>query len=239
MRRSSILAPAALLLACGIASANVGTGLPLDQYQAGTEITNNTIVTNGNFESVTSGNPNGWTLNNSHQVGAPVGANTGNNGAFSAQGNLGAADPGTGFNGYSQTVTLAPSTTYVLSAYMWNFGQNFDLEVVELRDSTDAFVTNIALTANDAAAQDPMLILDGARGVFGYTGFNSGAGGTFTLLTKFDLDEAVAGTRPNIAGQVDNIAITPISQFRPPNLIPEPASLSMLLAAGAALRRRR
>lgn len=228
-----------LALVGSVASANVGTGLPLDDYIIGSEQTNNTIVSNGGFENVSGGQPVGWTLNNSHQVGAPVGPNTGNNGNFSAQGPLGAADPQSpAFNGYSQSVNLLPNTTYVLSAYMWNFGLNFDLAVAEVLDSGGAFVTNIALTRQDASGQDPNLILDGSRGVFGFRGFGSGAGGNFTVLVKFDLDEFTGGARPNIAGQIDNVAITPLADFRPP-VVPEPSAGLLLAAATVALFRRR
>lgn len=235
---ATVLTGSIIAVGASVASANVGTGLPLGDYEPGTEQTDNTIVTNGSFEAVTSGQPNGWTLQNSHQVGAPVGGNTGNSGNFAAQGNLGQPDPSAGFNGYSQTVTLAPSTNYVLSAYMWNFGLNFDLTVAEIRDSSDNFVTNIALTRQDASAQDPGLILDGSQGVFGFRGFNSGAGGNFTVLVKFDLDELTGGVRPNIAGQVDNVAITPAAQFSPPR-VPEPGSVAVLALAGAGLLIRR
>lgn len=240
LMRRAVVALGACLFVGSVANANVGTGLPLDDYVAGTEATNNTIVSNGGFENVSSGQPVGWTLQNSHQVGGPLGANIGNSGNFAAQGNLGAADPTTGYNGYSQVVNLLPNTTYVLSAYMWNFGLNFDLAVAEVRDSSDAFVTNIALTRQDASGQDPGLILDGSRGVFGFRGFSSGAGGNFTVLVKFDLDETVAGTRPNVAGQLDNVAITPFAEFSPPRAVPEPtAALGLATVATAALIRRR
>ena len=74
--------------------------------------------------------------------------------------------------------------------------------------------------------------------MFGFRGFNSGAGGNFTVLVKFDLDEFTAGTRPNIAGQVDNVAITPASQFSAPR-VPEPGSLAVLALTGAGLLVRR
>ncbi|MCS7033478.1 MAG: hypothetical protein NZ561_05720 [Phycisphaerae bacterium] len=237
-----ISAPAVVFcLTASVATANVGTGLSLDQYEAGTEVTNNTIVTNGGFENLTGGGqPVGWTLQNTFQVGAPVGPNTHNSGSRAAQGPLGAPDPTSpAFNGYLQNVTLAPNTNYVLSAYMWNFGLNFDLIVAEVRDNLGNFVSNIALTRNDDAGQGPPgNVLDGSRGVFGYTGFNSGAGGTFQLLVKWDTDEGVSGTRPSIAGQIDNVAITPASQFQPPR-VPEPAGLALVAVATAALWRRR
>jgi hypothetical protein len=242
MRRPTLLLSAALMLV-GLVStvhANVGTGLPLDQYDAGTESTNSTIVSNGGFENLTGPQPTGWTLNNSFQVGTPQGGNTDNSGARAAQGPLGAADPADPqFNGYSQSISLLPGTDYVLSAYLWNFGQNFDLTVAEVRTAGGTFITNIALTRSDASAQDPGLMLDGSRGVFGFRGFNSGAGGAFNVLVKFDTDETVAGVRPSVAGQIDNVAITPLSEFQAPR-VPEPASaLAIALAGVIAAKRRR
>lgn len=229
----------AALAMAGVAQANVGTGLPMDQYNMGTEQT--TLVPNGNFEAVTSGTPDGWSAGtNPFQVNAPVGGNTYNSGNFAAQGPFGAADQTfPAFNGYSRSdLVLQANTTYVLSAYLWNFAQNFDIAVAEVRDNTGALFTNasIALTRMDAEANTPSLILDGSQGVFGYSGFNTGSfSGNATVIVKFDQDSG--GPAPQLGGQIDNVAVTPLSQFRPPN-VPEPACLS-LLALGALLRRRR
>lgn len=241
LMRRALVALGAGLLAASVANANVGTGLPLDEYQVGSEQTNGTIVNNGGFETVVAGQPAGWTLNNSFGVGSAIGPNSQTTGTTVAQGPLGGVDQTfPAFNGYSQPVTLLPNTTYVISAYMWNFGQNFDLIGAEVRDSAFAAITggSVYLTRMDAAAQNPALILDGSRGVFGYSGFTTGPGTDYTLLVKFDQDSS--GAAPNIGGQIDNVSITPLANFRPPS-VPEPATAVGLVAVAtaAALRRRR
>ncbi|HRK32036.1 MAG TPA: PEP-CTERM sorting domain-containing protein [Tepidisphaeraceae bacterium] len=243
MRRFSIgCSLAAALGLTAWAGANVGTGLSFDQFQAGSESTNNTIVNNGGFETLAEGAaaPAGWTLNGTFGAGTPVGGNTQNSGNAAAQGPFGAPDPvAPAFNGFSQSVSLNPGN-YFLSAYLWSFGSNFDLTVAELLDGNGAFVTNVALTRNDPLSAP----IDGSRGAFFYAPFqvpaNDSEGGTpYTLLVKFDLDESVGGARPSIAGQIDNVAITPALDFVPPS-VPEPASLGLVaLAALGAMRRAR
>lgn len=229
-----------------VASANVGTGLPLDQYQVGSETTSNAIVTNGGFNPGAPDGalpPTGWTQQGSFGTGPAIGPNSQTTNGSVAQGPLGAADPTfPAVNGYNQLVTLAPNTNYVLSAYMWNFGSNFDLIGAELRAGTglDGAIpggANIYLTRNDGSGQNPGLVLDGSRGVFGFSGFNSGAGGTFNLIVKFDEDSS-GDPAPFIGGQLDNIAITPAVDFRPVQ-VPEPAFIGLAAAAGLALIRRR
>jgi len=236
------LSAAVLLMAVAMLSpmarANSGVLLPLDQYQAGTEHVQNTIVTNGGFENVTAGNPNGWTLGGSFQDAAPVGPNTSTavNGTHAAQGPLQGTQQR---NGYTQGVTLAPNTDYVLSGYAWNFSDqtngNFDLALVELKDA-NGHVKNFSLAPHDGTPP-----IDGARGVFGYKSFNSSFfDSPVTLQVAFEYDANFPFPHgPNVLGQLDNIAITPQAQFVPPNQVPEPATLSLVaLAGGAALVRR-
>jgi len=230
-------------LTASLASANSGALLPLDQYQAGTEQVQNTIVTNGSFESVTGNQPNGWTLpaGQSFKVGTPTGANTSNavNGNFAAQGPLQSAVQR---NGYNQTVTLQPNTDYVLSAYLWNFSDqtngNFDLALVELKGSTNG-TKNVALAPSDTFYSNPPI--NGARGVFAYQSFNSAQlSGTVNLQVAFEYDSGFPFPHgPDVLGQIDNVAITPAGQFAPPVAVPEPASLSLLLGTGAVLGMRR
>src|SRR5687767_1235281 len=92
MRRTSSHSALLAFCCCAViartALANSGTALPLDQYQAGTEHTNASIVGNGSFETVVGGQPTGWTLSGRFGVGAPTGPNIEHNGAFSARGVL-------------------------------------------------------------------------------------------------------------------------------------------------------
>src|SRR5688572_21602332 len=151
MKMRSLICTVALTLGfVSIAHANSGQLLPLDQYQAGTEQTSNALVTNGTFENTTAGQPAGWTPLGTFQSAAPIGANTSPavNGNFAAQDPLGSALQR---NGYQQNVALAANTDYILSGYAWNFSPiNFDLVLVELRDSVDpSIVRNFSLAPLD------------------------------------------------------------------------------------------
>jgi len=225
-----------------LAHANTGSLLPLDQYQAGTEQTQNTIVANGNFEAAT-GSGNWQNTVGSMQTGTPTGPNTSVavNGAKAAQGPLGNALLR---SEYTQTVNLAAGD-YFLSGYAWNFSiPSFDLVLVELRNSDASVVRNFSLAPNDNSTGPQ---IDGSRGVFGSKSFTTsvfGAGSvSLTLAVAFEHDYNTTntiGTRPNIALQVDNVAITPAGQFAPPQAVPEPASLGAIAVAGiVAMRRRR
>jgi hypothetical protein len=224
-----------------LAHANTGALLPLDQYQAGTEQVQNTIVANGNFEAPLG--PTNWQLNgtSSFNTGTPTGPNTSAavNGAKAAQGPLGNTQLRSEL---LQSVSLTANTDYFLSGYAWNFSlpNSFDLVLVELRDG-NGNVKNFSLAPNDNSTGPQ---IDGSRGVFGYKSFNSGAfTGAVTLAVAFEYDYNTTntpGTRPNIAAQVDNVAITPSAQFQPPQAVPEPASLGAIALAGIfAMRRRR
>jgi hypothetical protein len=166
------------------------------------------------------------------------------NGNFAAQGPLGGTLQR---NGYQQTIALAANTDYILSGYAWNFSPiNFDLVLVELRDSVDpSIVRNFSLAPLDNSTGP---LIDGSRGVFGYRSFTSSifTSGSVILEASFEYDAFASPTfpdgRPNVSGQIDNIAITPTSQFAPPQAVPEPASalaLGGLAALAASARRRR
>jgi hypothetical protein len=252
----STLALAGTLAIASSALANSGTLLPLDQYQAGTEVTNNTIVQNGGFESVDGlGEPNNWAKVGTFQVGTPIGANvSAANGSKAAQGPVSATltDDTGAPNKYIQTITLAPNTNYYISAYLWNFTQNWDLTVAEVLDPASidpqvpgsGIVRTVSLTRNENAANTgtPPLI-DGSRGVFAYKTFNSNIFASSTTIqveVEFDIDTTFgAHGVPLIAGQIDNVSITPASQFVAPSAVPEPASLSLLAVGAAGLLRRR
>ncbi|MBC8107191.1 MAG: PEP-CTERM sorting domain-containing protein, partial [Anaerolineae bacterium] len=129
--------------------------------------------------------------------------------------------------------------------YAWNFSNSaYDLIVVELRDSVDRSISRTwSVSANDPflTYSDPPI--DGSRGVFGSKSFSSAVftSGVAELQVSFEYDASDTATvRPSIAAQMDNISITPASQFVAPRAVPEPASLSVLaLAAVGAMRRRR
>jgi hypothetical protein len=215
-----------LLVASSAVIANSGTQLPLNQYQAGTEQTSSSIVTNGGFEMPGTPNPNqptGWTLVGTMQAGTPLNPPTpaGPVGSFAAQGPLGNnADP----NKYTQDITLAPATDYVISAYIWNFGQAAvgtefgDLAVAEVVD-----VTNLGNTKTLSLERVASDMGDGANGYFIYDSFNSNQFPSGIVLeVEADFGENVPGARPNIWAQIDNVAITLASEFVPP--IPFPAT---------------
>jgi hypothetical protein len=233
-----------VLTTSSILLANSGTQLPLSQYQAGTESTSPALVTNGNFEQPGSPNPNpdptGWTRTGTVQAGQPLNppSPASTVGSFAAQGPLGNNVDGQKF---TQSLTLAPNTDYVISAYMWNFGQATvgtdlgDLTVAEVVDPTNA--TNSKTLSLERVASDGG---DGAGGYFVHDTFNSSQFPNGAVLeVEGDFGETLAGTRPNIWWQVDNVAITPAAQFAPPRLIPEPASLTLLGAGALLLARRR
>jgi hypothetical protein len=232
------LSAVALLTLAQSALANSGIQLALNQYQAGTESTSSALVTNGNFEQPGSPNPNtaptGWGLTGSFQVGTPINSPSPSStvGNFAAQGPLGSTSTAK----FTQTVALAPSTNYVLSAYLWNFGVDFDLSIAELVDAGDPTKTQTLALQKTAADNG-----DGAGGYFVYKAFNSSFFSTANpiLEVEFDLDETVAGVRPNIAAQIDNVRITPGNQFAPPSPIPEPAAVSLAAGLGALLMHRR
>jgi hypothetical protein len=215
-----------------VAVANTGTLLPLDQYQAGTETTNSTIVQNGGFENVTAGNPDNWTsvgnVGEAPTVGTPAGPHVSAavNGGKAAQWNGSAttAEP----NKYTQTIALTANTDYVISGYAWNYATAFpdDLVLGELRGTGGAFIQNFALQNNANG-------INGGNGVFGYNTFNSGLNTGAVIEVNFDQSGATGG-RPTLAAQIDNISITPAANFVAPQVAPEPAAITALIALGIA-----
>jgi hypothetical protein len=235
------------------ARANSGTQIPLSQIQAGSEHTSPNIVLNPGFEQTTAGNPNNWLQAGNMRVAAPQNPPPNNP---SAIGNLAAqaltnqpvaTDP----ENYHYTtdganraiITFDQTKSYVLSGYLWNYGipdpdptdfNPSDLALVELDDiNNSATNVNIATLRNGADGGDAM------NGYFQYIQFNGSQfpNGAF-LDVRGDLGDGFTGMRPDVYAQFDNIAITPSDQFVAPTLVPEPASLMLLAAAGALLRRR-
>lgn len=230
---STLALASCTLAAASSVLANAGTLLPLDQYQAGTEVVDNSIVTNGGFELEGSAPnlPAGWTAVGPATRSAPVGLNTSAvNGSYTAK--LGTS---TGLNKFTQEVTVQPNTAYYLSGYIWNYGLENDIVQVEIMDpADDTPLKNFSLQIGQGAPGD--------LGHFGYAAFNGSFFGGLTTLkieVEFDPDENIPGVRPEIAAQIDNIALTPNGVFVEPQLIPEPASLSLLAIGAAGLLRRR
>lgn len=223
-----VIAPCAILTLCQFGLANSGVQLPLDQFQAGTETTNNTIVTNGGFEQPGTAGPNatGWTaisdsgMTPSMSVGAPDGSNLPSNPAVLGNFSARAAVANRNFiDQYQQNVTLQPNTDYVLSAYVWNYGLAGptpptdlfagDLAVVQLRDNSNGGNTSGVILEPQRYDGGP-----GSRGVFIYKTFNSAqfANGA-TLEVQSDPNEDIFGARPALQAQFDNISITPLADF--------------------------
>lgn len=206
--------------------ASTGATLPLNQYQAGTETVNNSLVVNGNFEQPGTAGPDatGWTPENSAfltpamSVGTPDQAHLPNPasvlGSFSAKAgvsNINANEQ------YTQPVTLDQNTEYVLSSYMWAygiqplgaFGDFVGVELVDNNNTGNTASLFIEPTLRGGAAGS------GAGGAFVYQSFH---GSQFpngaSLQVRSDPYENNPGSRPSVIAQWDNVAITPLSEFR-------------------------
>jgi len=229
-RLSACAALILVLLASVVVRANTGIQLPLSKYQAGTETT--TLVPNGGFESFAGNQANApWTL---VTAGTTVGAHTGGNispavmGAVAAQG---AAIDLTQYRQPISAVQMNPAVDNVLSAYLWNFGvpgppphdiTDFnpgDMAIVELGDGVKTI--NVIL--------EP-IALDNGNSANGYFVYTTVPAGTFPSGANLDVrtDLNTAGPWPTVVTQFDNVSITPASQFVPPSLAPEPASMVVL-----------
>src|SRR5687767_5019584 len=182
------LAAGLLLYVTGFASANSGIQLPLSQYQAGTEST--TPVPNGGFETVVgtdAGSP--WT---EPVTGMSVGTHvSGTNtnpfvfGGLAAQGF--ATDAG-----YRQSVTIDPAQSYVLSAYIWNFGNPGPAPHTSAdSDPGDQAVVELVGTTNPNAKRTLLLepiALDGGSGSQGYFVYETVPAGFLGTDTTISLD---------------------------------------------------
>lgn len=231
-RIMKIGAPAALALAASSALANSGVQLPLNQYSAGTETTDSSLITNPGFETVDGNNvPTGWTPNlptgqNIFRGAAPDPANLPTPSSVlqtrSAQAfNAGGINP---FQDYkiSQTITLAPNTDYVISGYIWNYAFSGpppqddlfagDLAVLEVVDPNDSLINAGVIIEPTSRAGNA-----GSGGHFLYKTFNSSQFPTSTVQLEVELDpnqDLEFGTnRPALSAQFDNIALTPLTTF--------------------------
>src|SRR5262249_49608877 len=111
---------------------------------------------------------------------------------------------------YQQTVVLEPATDYVLSAYMWNFG-----------DAVNH--VNTVVDFNDAAGEPQLTLYENPgnsdQGYFIYRFFNTSVTGTnLTLRVFYDglTGTGAAAQYFPLAAQWDNIAITKTSYFALP-----------------------
>ena len=214
------------LLSTAQSPAQPDSKLALSSITPGTEWT--TTVTNGDFQA------QGPLVSGRHP--SPVGwsgfgelfADPGTNMVRADQGVVALGSVGTGgaVGLRERSVLLEPATEYVLSAYLWNFGDavNYVNTVVDFNDAPGE--PQLVLYANPGAAD---------LGVFAYRYFNTGTTGTnITLRVFFD---GLTGTGTSaryfpLAAQWDNIALTKASYFA----LPQTNSLVGLKLARSANR---
>lgn len=214
MRTSAIVRFVAVvgfsIIAPVVARATVGHALPLNQYQAGTE--NTTLITNGNFENGTTG----FSVGGDGTVGAPINppnpASTVGNLAFQAgsSGSLTTLSP----------IALNQNTQYVISGYLWDFGGFSWVSAQDAAASTGT--TELELFEN--SGQPYFMYTDPINGSDFPNGLVLSANGSSL------------GSLNNPIAQIDNLAVTPVSQFTPPT--PEPTIIGVTVLSGMLLLRR-
>src|SRR5437867_3163269 len=205
------LLPLWLLTATPALAQSPQYSIRLSWLTPGTEWTK--LVTNGDFQAqgpLSGGrhpNPTGWTA-----VTGEMSADSGTN--------MVRADQGIVAKGYAitngtvsllqRTVILEPGTDYVLSAYMWNFGD--DLNYV-----------NAVVDFNDAPGEPQLVLYDtpgfSDQGYFVYRFFTTSVTGTnITLRVFYDglTGTGLASQYFPLAAQWDNVAITKASYFALP-----------------------
>ena len=191
------------------ATAPAQSGLKLSSLTSGTEWT--TVVTNGDFQAqgpLIGGqhpNPTGWS--GFGELSADAGTNMvrANQGVVE-KGYVGGGGP-VGLR--QRQVNLEPATDYVLSGYLWNFGDaaNYVNAVVDFNDAPGE--PQLTLYAGQAADQ----------GYFIYRYFNTATTGTNITLRVFYDGLTGTGAAPlyfPLAAQWDNVAITEASYFALP-----------------------
>ncbi len=207
-----------------LGSAEAQTKLRLADVLPGTEKVQ--LMQNGDFQfqgpEVTGNHPNptGWSRQAEMFVGP--GTNTGPlNGGSVAFAQVTSGSPAAGL--YTRTVRLEPNTAYVLSAYLWNFG-NAANHVTTVIDFSDAYrEPQMILAYTDAGAD---------RGFFVYRNFNTTDTGTNITLRVFYDGLAGSGAAPAYApvgAQWDNVAITKAADFLPPQSAGSGANLRPLV----------
>jgi hypothetical protein len=233
-------ASVACLSVVQVAVANTGTMLPMSQYRVGTEQTNTTTVPNGKFET-TPQNATWIPIEGSTQYAAPINppAQASSVGAFAAQALKNASSNTDRVGQTLPAGTFVVGQSYVLSAYMWNFGTKatdpsgiLDFAAVEIRDPTnEALLGNISIAPNGSDGGSA------ANGYFVYATFDG-----FSQAARIDLKFGLNGdpaTEPTVFGQIDNVSITPASSFVPPQAVPEPGCLGVVALIGAGVMHRR
>jgi hypothetical protein len=210
LTRCSVHALALLAAASGFAQ-SAQYSIRLSSLTTGTEWTK--VVTNGDFQAqgplVGSRHPNptGWT--------AATGEMSADPGTNMVRGDQGIVAKGYAItNGIvsllQRTVLLEPGTDYVLSAYMWNFGDalNYVNAVVDFNDAPGE--PQLTLYASPGSAD---------QGSFIYRFFNTSTTGTNLTLRVFYDGLTGSGTAAQyfpLAAQWDNVAITKASYFALP-----------------------
>lgn len=189
--------------------------LKLADIVLGTEISQ--LVPNGDFEDSSSGNifaPQEWN-HYGNMFYDPVVVTTNLSpefGANHARMHIDGQDVGN----YNQDIAMTPYTDYVLSAYVWNFGdaQHTGTAQVDLNDRS--YEPGHSTTGSMSVSQaDP----DASLGYFMFGLFNSGPDSSVNLRVFMVADGATTGWPDQPVGAFfDNVAITPASAFVPPDI---------------------
>jgi len=198
------------LLCLIFAGAAAQTSLKLSNIIPGTE--NVQLVYNGDFQfqgPTANGEhpfPIGWSRAGDMFAGAGANMVPANAGSV-ARANV---DGGAPVSMYQRTVNLLPNTDYVLSAYLWNMGDEAN-HVTTVIDMNDAFQEpQVTLSYSDPGAD---------QGYFVYRSFNTSDTGPGITLRAFYDGFAGTGASPSffpIGAQWDNLAITRAVDFIPP-----------------------
>ena len=216
-----------LLMGFTISTAMLAQGqtkLKLSAIKPGTEQVQ--LILNGDFQmqgplvGTNYPNPTGWSRGG--DMFATAGTNTvAYNSGVVAKGQL---NSGSGVGSYTRILTLEPATSYVLSAYLWNFGNstNHVNTVVDLNDAPNE--PQIVLGSGDQ---------DADKGYFFYRSFTTADTGTNLTLRAFYDGLTGTGCASNyfpLAAQWDNIAITRAVNFLPPQASNSTATIRPLVS---------
>jgi hypothetical protein len=199
------------LLCVWLLPAGAQTRLQLSSIIPGTEAVQ--LVANGNFQSqgpATTTNthpfPDGWSRVADMFADPGTNMTPANNGVVARA----LVSGGAAVCQYQRALQLQPNTSYVLSAYLWNFGDaaNHVTTVIDLNDAPGE--PQVTLNYSDAEAD---------QGYFVYRSFNTGTTGSNVTLRVFYDNRVGTGAAPNnypAGAQWDNLAITEASGFVAP-----------------------